>query len=432
MSHPNIIKVTDLIEEDNTIAFVMEYVEGETLKEYIDSKGKLGNEEIKSLFSQMLDAVTYVHEQNLVHRDIKPSNFMLDKKGKIKLMDFGIAKSTDVTSADYTQTGTNQNMGTPMYMSPEQVKSTKDVTLQSDIYSLGVVLWNMVTGIKPYDTKTTSTFELQTKIVTEKLPYTSSIFDSIIENATAKDLKERFKSCTAIKKTLENLQNQKFEHTITFNKQNFEKTTIDITYDKTEIESSLSNKSFSHKEISSTNNPITPKHSKSSPIVYIIIGIIIITILGYFIANKTNSNNSNEYDNVLMEDIAVDTTEFSFDSDVDYKTDINTKTVAFENNTSNTVYIAYAYYDNGWETIGWYEITPNNSQAFNLPASFSESSIYWYAENSNGEKWEGTDGYFCISHGTPFHLHTNENCNEQAGFYKLNLTGAYTTQGLSD
>jgi serine/threonine protein kinase len=110
---------------------------------------------------------------------------MLDKKGRIKLMDFGIAKTTDVTSADYTQTGTNQNMGTPMYMSPEQIKSTKDVTLQSDIYSLGVVLWQMASGKKPYDLTTLSTFEMQTKIVNEKLPLTSSIFDVIIKKSNS-------------------------------------------------------------------------------------------------------------------------------------------------------------------------------------------------------------------------------------------------------
>ena len=159
MSHPNIIKVTDLIDDGDTVAFVMEYIEGETLKEYLERKGKLSDDEIKTIFSQMLEAVGYVHEQNLVHRDIKPSNFMINPKGKIKLLDFGIAKNTDTNSADYTQTGTSQNMGTPMYMSPEQVKSTKDVTLQSDIYSLGVVLWQMVMGKKPYDTNTSSTYE---------------------------------------------------------------------------------------------------------------------------------------------------------------------------------------------------------------------------------------------------------------------------------
>ena len=101
MSHPNIIKVTDLIDEGDTVAFVMEYIEGETLKEYLDHKGKLSDDEIKTIFSQMLEAVGYVHEQNLVHRDIKPSNFMITPKGQIKLLDFGIAKNTDSNSADF-------------------------------------------------------------------------------------------------------------------------------------------------------------------------------------------------------------------------------------------------------------------------------------------------------------------------------------------
>jgi serine/threonine protein kinase len=86
MSHPNIIKVTDLIDEGDTVAFVMEYIEGETLKEYIDRKGKLSDEEIKNLFTQMLNAVGYVHKQKLVHRDIKPSNFMINQEGQIKLL----------------------------------------------------------------------------------------------------------------------------------------------------------------------------------------------------------------------------------------------------------------------------------------------------------------------------------------------------------
>jgi serine/threonine-protein kinase len=96
MSHPNIIKVIDLIEEGDNVAMVMEYIEGETLKDYIDRRGKLSDEEIKNLFSQMLNAVGYVHKQKLVHRDIKPSNFMINLEGQIKLMDFGIAKTTDL------------------------------------------------------------------------------------------------------------------------------------------------------------------------------------------------------------------------------------------------------------------------------------------------------------------------------------------------
>jgi len=211
MSHPNIIKVTDLIDEGDTVAFVMEYMEGQTLKEYLDTKGKLNDDEIKKLFVQMLDAVGYVHEQGLIHRDIKPSNFMISSKGVVKLLDFGIAKNTDTTSADYTQTGTAQSMGTPMYMSPEQIKSTKDVTAQSDIYSLGVVLWQMVTGKKPYDTNTTSTFELQTKIVNEPLPLSGTFWDEVIGSATEKKTELRFHSILNIAERIKNPKESKLD-----------------------------------------------------------------------------------------------------------------------------------------------------------------------------------------------------------------------------
>jgi uncharacterized protein (TIGR02145 family) len=198
MSHPNIIKVTDLIDDGDTVAFVMEYIQGETLKEFIERKGKLSDEEIKSIFSQMLEAVGYVHKQKLVHRDIKPSNFMIDTKSKVKLMDFGIAKNTHANSAEYTQTVTGMQMGTPMYMSPEQIKSTKEVTFASDIYSLGVVLWQMVTGKKPYDMNTLSSFELQLKIVQEALPKTYTQWDAIIAKSTAKNVKDRYRTCDFI------------------------------------------------------------------------------------------------------------------------------------------------------------------------------------------------------------------------------------------
>jgi formylglycine-generating enzyme required for sulfatase activity len=202
MSHPNIIKVTDLIDEGGTVAFVMEYIEGETLKEYLDRKGRLKDDEIKTLFTQMLDAVCYVHQQSLVHRDIKPSNFMIDRNGKIKLLDFGIAKNTDASSAEYTQTGTGAQMGTPMYMSPEQITETKSVTAQSDIYSLGVVLWQMVTGQKPYDTKTLSNFQLQSKIVNDALTQTNTTWDAVIQKCTQKDIRSRFFKCAEISQAI--------------------------------------------------------------------------------------------------------------------------------------------------------------------------------------------------------------------------------------
>jgi serine/threonine protein kinase len=203
MSHPNIIKVTDLIDENDTVAFVMEHIAGETLKEYLERKGRLSDTEIKGLFTQMLDAVGYVHEQNLVHRDIKPSNFMLDRKGRVKLMDFGIAKTMDATAAEYTQTGTGLQMGTPMYMSPEQITETKSVTAQSDIYSLGVVLWQMVMNRKPYDIKMLSTFQLQNYIVNDALPDSRYPWSDVIAKATAKERVARFREVKVFKDDVE-------------------------------------------------------------------------------------------------------------------------------------------------------------------------------------------------------------------------------------
>jgi len=127
---------------------------------------------------------------------------MVTDAGDIKLLDFGIAKQTDIHSADYTQTETHYQMGTPMYMSPEQIKSTRDVTSQSDIYSLGVILWQMVMGKKPYDTQELSVFELQTRIVNEKLPATGTAFDPIIADATSKGLDTRYQDCAVFKQSM--------------------------------------------------------------------------------------------------------------------------------------------------------------------------------------------------------------------------------------
>lgn len=188
LNHPNIVGVNDLIDEDDFVAIELEYIEGLTLKQYLEQKGALPNDEIQRLFEQMCSAVEYIHQKGYVHRDIKPSNFMLTSSGVIKLTDFGIAKNMDTSNSDYTGTGTGMVLGTPKYMSPEQVRNTKDVTAQSDIYSLGVVLWEMVTGRVPYDINTESTFDVFEKIVRQPLAKTGTNWDAVIEKATMKEV----------------------------------------------------------------------------------------------------------------------------------------------------------------------------------------------------------------------------------------------------
>jgi serine/threonine protein kinase len=292
MSHPNIIKVTDLIEEGDTVAFVMEYIEGETLKDYLERKGKLNDEEIKTIFTQMLAAVGYVHEQGLIHRDIKPSNFMINPNGQVKLLDFGIAKNTNATSAEYTQTSTSQQMGTPMYMSPEQVNETKSVTAQSDIYSLGVMLWQMVMGQKPYDTKTLSNFQLQSKIVNENLALTNTNWDTSIQKATHKNIDSRYTSAQLFLTDIQNPKSIKDDKTIlekTDNKtilENKDESTI-IENNKTQtitpkVENAqpTSNSAISHVE----------KARKQKRILLISISILIFCLISYLSLNYYKNN----------------------------------------------------------------------------------------------------------------------------------------------
>jgi serine/threonine protein kinase len=301
MSHPNIIKVTDLIDEGDTVAFVMEYIEGETLKEYLERKGKLSDVEIKNFFSQMLEAVGYVHEQNLVHRDIKPSNFMITPKGQIKLLDFGIAKNTDSASAEYTQTGTGIQMGTPLYMSPEQVKSSKEVGASSDIYSLGVVLWQMLMGKKPYDSNTLSSPEIQVSILKEPLPITNTQWDTIIQKATAKEVLNRYESCLEIKKDLGKVSEVEEETNLS---KNYEKTIVEpIIIEKKESnvinksvnlvkENSLDNRKDSINKVKSNLLSNFFKNKKIS-FLFVLLMSIAISLAIYFI-NKKESTLQNQ------------------------------------------------------------------------------------------------------------------------------------------
>ena len=145
LSHPNIIRVHDVIEIDKILYIKMEYVDGADLKAIIKEKGALPIEQVEKYFKQICSGLGYAHSQGVIHRDIKPPNILIDKSGKIKITDFGIAKALETTG--FTRTG--QMMGTPAYMSPEQADA-KHIDHRSDIYSLGIVLYEMLTGDVPF------------------------------------------------------------------------------------------------------------------------------------------------------------------------------------------------------------------------------------------------------------------------------------------
>jgi len=236
LNHEHIIKVFDLISIPGTVALVMERVEGLTLKELLESYGKMEKKDALELLGQMTSALGYVHEQSYIHRDIKPSNFMVTNKGKIKLLDFGIAKDTGEEAMIRTQTGTGA-MGTPMYMSPEQIKEVSKVERQTDIYSLGVVLWQMLSGEKPYQGMTLSDFDLKYKIVHEPLGRLGNELDDVIGKATEKQVEARYRTCDEMWEAANgNKEGQEVKWQEPERISGFEKTRIDMEFqEKTSI-----------------------------------------------------------------------------------------------------------------------------------------------------------------------------------------------------
>lgn len=165
LNHPNIRQVYDYSNIDNRPAIIMEYLEGDDLKARMKQGQRFTNDELVKWWNQLVDALKYTHEEGIVHRDIKPGNIFVDKKGNVKLLDFGIAKVRESISS--TQTG--QKLGTLMYMSPEQVRDSKHIDYHTDIYSLAVTFVHLLTGKKPYDSDTSSDYDIQTSIVTTPL-----------------------------------------------------------------------------------------------------------------------------------------------------------------------------------------------------------------------------------------------------------------------
>lgn len=148
LSHPHIVSVYDFGNTDGTFYIVMEYVDGPNLRQMIRA-GKLQPEQALAIVPQICEALQYAHDEGIVHRDIKPENLLLDKKGRLKIADFGLSKLLREDRQEVSLTGTHQVMGTLRYMAPEQMQGSSAVDHRADIYSLGVVFYEMLTGQLP-------------------------------------------------------------------------------------------------------------------------------------------------------------------------------------------------------------------------------------------------------------------------------------------
>ncbi|TGE40130.1 Stk1 family PASTA domain-containing Ser/Thr kinase [Desulfosporosinus fructosivorans] len=206
LSHPNIVSVYDVGKEEDTEYIVMEYVEGRNLKEIIREYAPLSTDQSINLGRQITEAIQNAHEHHIIHRDIKPHNILVTEDGQVKVTDFGIARA--VSSATVTHTG--DIIGSVHYLSPEQAKGLQS-NEQSDIYSLGIVLYELITGKVPYDGETPITIALkhlqEQAVLPSKInPRIEKEFEAVIMRAIAKSPEQRYLSAKDLLTDLNHIQ----------------------------------------------------------------------------------------------------------------------------------------------------------------------------------------------------------------------------------
>jgi len=205
LNQANLVSIYDWGELDGTYYIVMEYVEGETLKDYIRRQGRLSGNEAVRVSLQLLAALEFAHRNGIVHRDIKPQNVMLDREGNVKVMDFGIARAGD---SGMTEAGSI--LGTAQYLAPEQAQG-QPVDMRSDLYSVGIVLYEMLTGTVPF--KGDSAVTVALKHVNEIAPEPSQLvpgmpyaLNQIVLKAMAKAPADRYQSAAQFSRDLRSAQ----------------------------------------------------------------------------------------------------------------------------------------------------------------------------------------------------------------------------------
>ncbi len=205
LTHRNIVKVFNHFKEGDSYFIAMEFVDGMSLEDLIEKRKKIDTLPAILIFKEICIGLKYAHDSDIIHRDIKPDNVLISKLGDVKLVDFGIATAQPGSEEDITKTGTV--MGTPAYMSPEQIVNSKDVDERSDIYSMGVMFYQMVTGTKPFSSSfSAETINKITKGIYENPAHLISdipaIFKKIIKKTMNCKINKRFNDLTECIKLL--------------------------------------------------------------------------------------------------------------------------------------------------------------------------------------------------------------------------------------
>ena len=287
LSHPNIVSIYDVGNEDGLHYIVMELIKGKTLKEVIKEKGKLSWEEATNIASQIASGLEQAHKNHIVHRDIKPHNIIITKDGVAKVTDFGIAKA--VSNSTINAYGTT--VGSVHYFSPEHARGGY-TDEKSDIYSLGVVLYEMVTGKLPFDGDTPVTVALKhlQEVPEEPINIVPSIpksLNEIIVKAMKKEISDRYDSATTINADLKNvLKSPDFVDIPKVNKNDYptQKVPIVGVTDRIEVRN-LSSNSVKNRnggeEVMTKKKKLTKKQAITRLILYVLlaVGIMFITAL---------------------------------------------------------------------------------------------------------------------------------------------------------
>jgi len=202
LNHPHIVSGIDVGSADGYYYFAMEFVDGESLGQYMHRKGGRINEmDTLEYIKQIAQALQHAHENNLLHRDVKPDNVLLDKTGKVaKLADLGLARSAESAAEDASLTQAGQAVGTPFYISPEQARGRSDLSAATDLYSLGATMFHLLTGQVPFDGPTAAV--IMTRHLTDQVPSLRSIVSSIspptermVLKLMEKDPGDRYSNC---------------------------------------------------------------------------------------------------------------------------------------------------------------------------------------------------------------------------------------------
>ncbi len=211
LNHPNIVQVYDFGEEGDIAYLVMEFIKGKELKAFFDANERFDLKEAVRIMAELCEALDFAHNAGIIHRDIKPANVMLDAQARTKLTDFGVARvqDSDKTSVERTQAGTM--VGTPAYMSPEQITGG-NIDKRTDVFSAGIILYQFLTGEKPFTGS--GAWTIAKKIIQEEPPLPSSLnnaitplFDAVVNKALSKNPETRYQSARdlgiALKRALE-------------------------------------------------------------------------------------------------------------------------------------------------------------------------------------------------------------------------------------